>query len=189
MFAADGAMQTSFTAFSSAVALGWGEIETGINDTVAVMNEDLPAAIALFDTNKDPFLASLTTVKDALAAAKAEADGLKSSIDGLLALDSTMNVTITVTANETDGSHKTGLMEVPYDGYIAELHKGEMVLTATEAANYRDADISPAAALPATQGQGTTVYNQQVTIQGNNSVDQMIYEFKRRGIDLTKRGK
>ena len=38
---------------------------------------------------------------------------------------------------EMDGSHRTGLREVPYDGYIAELHKGEMVLTAYEAKQYQ----------------------------------------------------
>ena len=31
-----------------------------------------------------------------------------------------------------DGSHAGGINEVPYDGYIAELHKGERVLTASE---------------------------------------------------------
>lgn len=36
-----------------------------------------------------------------------------------------------------DGSHFGGLDYVPYDGYIAELHKGEMVLTANEAQPYR----------------------------------------------------
>jgi len=35
------------------------------------------------------------------------------------------------------GSHRNGLEEVPYDGYIAELHKGEMVLTAAEANQYQ----------------------------------------------------
>lgn len=35
------------------------------------------------------------------------------------------------------GSHRTGLNEVPYDGYVAELHKGEMVLTAAEAKRYK----------------------------------------------------
>ena len=31
-----------------------------------------------------------------------------------------------------DGTHKTGLDYVPFDGYIAELHRGERVLTAEE---------------------------------------------------------
>lgn len=35
-----------------------------------------------------------------------------------------------------DGSHASGLSYVPYDGYIAELHKGERVLTAKEAKGY-----------------------------------------------------
>lgn len=36
-----------------------------------------------------------------------------------------------------DGSHAAGLNFVPYDNYIAELHRGEQVLTASEAAAYR----------------------------------------------------
>lgn len=35
-----------------------------------------------------------------------------------------------------DGSHAGGLAYVPYDGYIAELHQGERVLTKSQNANY-----------------------------------------------------
>lgn len=35
-----------------------------------------------------------------------------------------------------NGSHKNGLDRVPFDGYIAELHQGERVLTANEASDY-----------------------------------------------------
>lgn len=37
-----------------------------------------------------------------------------------------------------DGSHAGGLSYVPYDGYIAELHEGERVLTASEARRYNN---------------------------------------------------
>jgi len=43
-------------------------------------------------------------------------------------------VTTTQTVN---GSHAGGLGYVPFDGYTAELHRGEMVLTATQAASVR----------------------------------------------------
>lgn len=43
------------------------------------------------------------------------------------------NSTWAAQAGIIDGSHANGLDYVPYDGYIAELHKGERVLTADEA--------------------------------------------------------
>lgn len=36
------------------------------------------------------------------------------------------------TRRPVDGSHRTGLKNVPYDGYVAELHQGEAVLTKSE---------------------------------------------------------
>ncbi len=41
---------------------------------------------------------------------------------------------------KTDGSHRTGLSNVPFDSYRAVLHKGEMVLTQPEADRYRNGD-------------------------------------------------
>lgn len=45
--------------------------------------------------------------------------------------------TVDVSRQSVDGSHAMGLDYVPFDGYIGELHKGEMVLPAAEAALYR----------------------------------------------------
>jgi len=38
--------------------------------------------------------------------------------------------------SKLDGSHRDGLESVPFDGYVAELHKGERVLTAQESVDY-----------------------------------------------------
>ncbi len=40
-----------------------------------------------------------------------------------------------------NGSHATGLERVPYDGYVAELHKDETVLTAQQSSALRSAGM------------------------------------------------
>lgn len=49
----------------------------------------------------------------------------------------TMNYIAKLDAKKRAKGHKTGLTEVPYDDYYARLHKGERVLTAGEAKEYR----------------------------------------------------
>lgn len=57
--------------------------------------------------------------------------------DGLFG-NRTVNVNVNATSSSgVDGSHAGGLSYVPFDGYIAELHRGEMVLTADESDAYR----------------------------------------------------
>lgn len=70
-------------------------------------------------------------------------DGLVSWFEGLwddLFGDRSVDVDVDVNedrdSRSSDGSHRTGLAYVPFDGYIAELHQGERVLTAEEAKNY-----------------------------------------------------
>lgn len=45
--------------------------------------------------------------------------------------------------NKLDGSHATGLAYVPYDGYIAETHEGERILTKTENKEYSEEKNEP----------------------------------------------
>ena len=70
-------------------------------------------------------------------------DGLVSWFNGIWnSLFGSRNVDVNVNANATssrvNGSHAGGLDYVPFDGYIAELHKGERVLTADEARGYNN---------------------------------------------------
>lgn len=56
------------------------------------------------------------------------------------------NRTANVTVNKrvvggADGSHASGLNYVPWDGYLAELHRGEMVLTKQQAEAYRNMEL------------------------------------------------
>lgn len=63
---------------------------------------------------------------------------VKQALDNIAALMQTTSGGLTsVVVPAIDGSHADGLGYVPFDGYIAELHKGETILTAQEAAAYR----------------------------------------------------
>lgn len=57
-----------------------------------------------------------------------------------------------------NGSHANGLAYVPFDGYVAELHRGEAVLTASEASALRvlSADLFARAGASQNAAQGTT---------------------------------
>ena len=75
------------------------------------------------------------------------------------------NRSVNVNANvSTNGSHAGGLAYVPFDGYIAELHKGERVLTANEAKDYRRGEKS--------SGGGVTVV-QNIYSQAKTAADLM----------------
>ena len=54
------------------------------------------------------------------------------------------NVSVNASSSGTDGSHASGLDYVPFDGYIAELHKGEMVVPAAEARMLRSGNYGSA---------------------------------------------
>jgi phage-related minor tail protein len=58
-----------------------------------------------------------------------------------------------------DGSHANGLSRVPFDGYIAELHQGEAVLTAREAEQYRKLSPEKAQQVMNTSSSSTNTSN------------------------------
>ena len=66
-------------------------------------------------------------------------EGLKTWFNNLwdsLFKNRSVDVNVNATSSGVNGSHSGGLAYVPFDGYIAELHKGERVLTASESSEY-----------------------------------------------------
>ena len=61
-------------------------------------------------------------------------NGIWNSLFGGLSV----GVNVNTSSSGINGSHAGGLSYVPFDGYIAELHKGESVLTADEARGYNN---------------------------------------------------
>jgi hypothetical protein len=72
-------------------------------------------------------------------------DGISAAWDSLVSwfnglwdnLFGNRSVNVDVNSSGTAGSHAGGLDYVPYNNYVANLHRGEMVLTANEADEYR----------------------------------------------------
>lgn len=72
-------------------------------------------------------------------------DGISAAWDSLVSwfnglwdnLFGNRSVNVDVNSSGTDGSHAGGLDYVPYNNYVANLHRGEMVLTSEEATSYR----------------------------------------------------
>lgn len=52
------------------------------------------------------------------------------------------SVNVDVNTSSANGSHAGGLDYVPYNGYMAQLHRGEMVLTRQEAEDYRRGNLA-----------------------------------------------
>lgn len=82
-----------------------------------------------------------------LSAAQAQQLALDKQVSALITLNDSVNAGAATVAQaiaslgvlgvkQINGSHAGGLTSVPYDGYTAELHAGERVLTAFEARNY-----------------------------------------------------
>lgn len=122
---------------------GWGEYFQGLFDKIGEIFSDI------WDTFKKIGSDAIEALKDGINAVW---DGLVSWFNGIwdgLFGNRTANVTVNTHENRTvstsyqssggagrrsvNGSHRSGLDYVPFDGYIAELHKGEMVLTSQQA--------------------------------------------------------
>jgi TP901 family phage tail tape measure protein len=94
----------------------------------------------------------------------------------------TLPVTPEATGTEPDGTHAAGLTRVPFDGYMAQLHKGERVLTAAEASQFNAASTM-GYNTPSTSVQTTT---NNISISGVQDVDRLLQELKRRGIYVNR---
>lgn len=83
---------------------------------------------------------------------------------------------------DVDGSHARGLARVPFDGYIAELHKGEEVLTADDPRNINNyKNVTRTRTTQTTTNRPTITYNPVFNIEVNgNATEQEITDLENR---------
>lgn len=113
-------------------------------------NEIKATAISLWETAKEKFagikdsvMTSLQPVMDFFGRLKDRWDSFKDSVSSFKMPK--IGMPKWVGGNgliQTDGSHETGLRRVPFDGYVAELHKDEAVLPKSEAERYRKGNVT-----------------------------------------------
>ena len=109
----------------------------GLPDLIGRIPEIITDIVNAFSENSDVFIEiGKSIVSGIWNGIVALWNGLVDSLSGLV---NGLFGGSTETANvNVNGSHAGGLEYVPFDGYIAELHKGERVLTASEARGYNN---------------------------------------------------
>ena len=132
--------------FRNAIISAWTTIKEAaysvFNAIAMIFTETIPSAFqTMIDIISERISSFISIGKDIVEKIKSgisEAwNGLVGWFNGIwdsLSGNRSVNVNANVSKN---GSHAGGLAYVPFDGYIAELHKGETVLTRREAEDYR----------------------------------------------------
>lgn len=109
-----------FNYFLSGLRQAFPSLEAYIEEKVEYLQDELRRIQNL--------IASIKSASASLAKAREKSSSSsKSSVSGYKY----------VSIVQVDGSHAGGLSYVPYDGYVAELHEGERVLTKEENSNFR----------------------------------------------------
>lgn len=151
----DGVTQSQ-SALSETMTLMSGDIETSLKS----IGETYSGAIDNLNKSEEAKAAAESTFGAFLEGIESETPGILSAMENLgqqisASLQSgisPINVPVSVSGGNSlsrfkggspsrilfDGSHASGLDYVPYDGYIAELHRGEMIVPAKEASQLRD---------------------------------------------------
>ncbi len=110
----------------------WDKVKTGFSERFTAMLNSFKDTIAsIAEKIKGFFAKPFELMSDAIAGAKEKALDFARKIPGMKYIIGEKENIETAKAT-INGSHANGLNYVPFDGYIAELHKGERVLTKDE---------------------------------------------------------
>ena len=163
--------------FRNAIISAWTTIKEAaysvFNAIAMIFTETIPSAFqTMIDIISERISSFISIGKDIVEKIKS---GISEAWNGLVGWfngiwdslfgNRRVNVNVNKTTSGVDGSHAGGLPYVPFDGYIAELHKGERVLTASEAKAYKDGEKS--------SGGGVTVI-QNIYSQAKTAADLML---------------
>ena len=103
----------------------------------SLVNSVLNFKDMMFDAGKNLFTSLFDGIKSVWEGVKSWLSGIMSTVSDMVSkvTDPIKNIYNKVTGF-FNGSHANGLDYVPFDGYVAQLHKGERVLTKEESKEY-----------------------------------------------------
>lgn len=144
----DSLLQDYSTAVSGATQ-PLAEAATGVHDQLNALLEEYTKSVEGMDQSEEAVAAAKATLDGLIFGIDQNTSGVLSSLDVLTSemqsklqadfADFVLTIQAVVGLSDTpDGSHRSGLDYVPFDGYMAQLHAGERVLTASEASAYRN---------------------------------------------------
>lgn len=109
------------------------DMQIEFSEKMDMIKSDMDSLVAEMDQYQAAAQAGSRTIEGYIS-------GLRSKMDTLRQLEGELSIGFDtrISTRAVDGTHAGGLAYVPYDGYIAELHKGERVLTAAEAQAFID---------------------------------------------------
>lgn len=123
--AAKATFEESLAAAASDVTARTAEVETAVTNMVSNADQSTGA-----------YSAAAGTIQAMIDGIDAKLGTLSSKVSEVNALNAQL-AGAGSGGGGGDGSHAAGLSYVPFDGYLAQLHRGEMVLTALEARAWR----------------------------------------------------
>lgn len=146
------AMATAMAEAATSASSKMEEIETAVNDMVSNADQATQAQANMSDT-----------IQGLINGINGKISTLRTKVSEVETLSK--KVANADTGGTTGGSHAAGLTYVPYDGYLAQLHRGERVLTALEAKAYRQEQLTSSRISAASRG-GTD--NRRYSTMNNN---------------------
>ena len=133
-------MVTKFQALQKehdTTATSIAELQTSFSASMEALEQTLESTIQKMDMNEIAAVSGKNTIQGFIDGAEGMVPRVHSAYSriaqtAIAAINSQLGSSSVSPNAKVDGSHAGGLEYVPYDGYIAELHKGERVLTAEE---------------------------------------------------------
>lgn len=143
-----GDLLEKYTSAVSGATQPLAEAATGVHDQLNALLEEYTQSVEGLDQSEEAVAAAKATLEALSLGIDQNTSGVLSSLDVLAGqMQSRLQAdfagfVLQIQAlvgyeDYYDGSHRSGLDYVPFDGYMAQLHAGERVLTASEANAYR----------------------------------------------------